>query len=155
MAKAKYKKTSRGLYETSIWDGTYNKYGQKHYKHLTDKTASGLQKKVEALEQSVKEDSATVFSDYLFQEYAYHWLEVSKATKEKNTQAMYLNVIKVHFDFLADVRVVDIRHSHFQQAINHQIEHPRTCQNIDITFKQVIKSAIRDRILPKSAYDDI
>ncbi len=156
MAKAKYKKNSRGEYETRIWDGTYNSDGSKHRKKLVSKKSSGdLEKKVAAFKSEVATGGATDFSTLSFTEYAEKWLESSKSTKEKNTQSMYRNIIKSHLGFLSDVNISDIRHSHFQQAINLQIEHPRTCQQIALTFKQIIKSAIRDRLLPRSAFEDI
>ena len=155
MPRSKYRKSSRGLYETNVWDGTYTAVGKKRYKHLTDKTIAGLEKQIEVIAAAIKENNAVIHSDQFFQAYAYQWLETAKAAKEKNTQAMYRNVIKVHLAFLALTPITEIRHSHFQQAVNNQLDHPRTCQNIDITFKQVIKAAIRDRLLPKSAYEDI
>ena len=157
MAKAKYSyNETRKEWSTKIWDGTFTPDGKKRRKTLSSKKSSAdLERKVNEFKEQMKDNKGLVFSNYMFLEYAYHWLEVAKSAKEKNTQAMYQNVIRVHFDFLADVPLTEIRHSHFQQAINNQLDHPRTCKNIDITFKQVIKMAIRDRILPKSAYDDI
>ena len=156
MAKAKYTKNSRGEFETRIWDGTYNKDGSKHRKKLTSKKSSAdLEKKVAAFKESVANGGVTDYTSMSFTDYAWHWFETSKMSKEKNTQLMYRNVVKNHLSFLSDVRVSDIRHTHFQQAINLQIDHPRTCQYISLTFKQIIRSAVRDKLLPHSAIEDI
>lgn len=156
MASTKYKKNYRGRWETLIWDGTYTENGAKHRKRIvSDKSSADLERRVNEFKASVQNQDSTVFSDMTFTEYAWRWFEASKAAKEENTKAMYKNVIKVHLSFLSDVRMSEIRHSHFQQAINNQLNHPRTCQQICITFKQIIRSAAKDRILPKSAIDDV
>lgn len=155
MASTKYKKNSRGEYEARIWDGTYNADGTKHRKKLVSKKSSAdLERKVTDFKRSVEEDKATTFSDVTFGEYSKQWLMVSKASKEKNTILMY-NAVLSRLDFLHDCRMTDLQHSHFQQAINLNIDHPRACQQISLTMKQVIKAAVRDRILPKSALEDI
>lgn len=156
MAKAKYTKTSRGTYETKIWDGTYNKDGSKHRKLISSrKSSADLERKVIEFKQKVSDGDAVTFSDVTFVEYANEWLSTAKAATEKNTQRMYANTIRVHMEFLSGVRLTDIRHSHFQQAINAQLDHPPTCNRIYITFRQIIKSAVRDRILPRGAFADI
>ncbi|MCR5202796.1 MAG: tyrosine-type recombinase/integrase [Lachnospiraceae bacterium] len=35
------------------------------------------------------------------------------------------------------------------------VEHPRTCEQISLTFMQVIKAAVRDKIMSKSALEDV
>ncbi|MBR4667158.1 MAG: site-specific integrase, partial [Butyrivibrio sp.] len=56
---------------------------------------------------------------------------------------------------LQSVLLQDVSHRHFQTLINENMDKPRTCQIIKITFKQVIKQAIRDHYLPKGALEDI
>lgn len=157
MAKAKYSyNEKRKEWYTLVWDGTYAKDGSKHRKRIASKKSSAdLERKVSDFKASVEQGRNVEYSAMTFFEYAMHWLKVAKATKELNTQAMYRNIITVHLAFLADTPLTEIRHSHFQQAINNQMEHPRTCQQISITFRQIVKMAVRDRLLPKSALDDV
>ena len=156
MAKAKYKKNSRGEYTTLIWDGTYNKDGTKHRKKVTSrKSSADLERKVAELKAAVAGNGSSNHSDVSFYRYAVEWLEISKASKEENTKAMYRNIIETHLSRLDGIRLSDFTHSHFQQVINSQLDHPRTCQQIHITVKQIVKSAVRDRILPRNALDDI
>lgn len=157
MAKAKYKfNENRGEFITLVWDGTYTATGAKHRKRITSKKSSAdLEKKVIAFKQSLEEQNNLSFDSRTFYEYSMHWLEISKANKEKNTRQMYKNVIEKHLSYLHDIPITKIQHSHFQQIINIASDRPRTCEQIYITFRQIIKSAIRDRILPKSAFDDI
>lgn len=157
MAKAKYKyNEQRKEWSTLVWDGTYTEKGEKHRKRVSSKKSSAdLERKVIELKRSVEDNNYCEYSTMSFYDYATHWLETAKSTKEKNTQAMYKRIIDTHLSFLDDIRISDVKYSHFQLAINKQMEHPRTCQQINLTFKQIIKAAIRDRILPKNALEDI
>lgn len=156
MANTKYKKNARGEFETRIWDGTYNPDGSKHRKKLTSrKSSADLERQVEELRRSVKEHGAVVFSGISVGEYALQWLEVTKSAKADKTQDMYRAVVTRNLASIAGVRVSDLRHSHFQQVINLYLDHPRTCQQISLTFKQIVRAAVRDRLLPRTASGDI
>lgn len=152
----KYNKNSHGFYETLIWDGTYNPDGTKHRKHITSKKSSrDLEIKVQEFKDRLKNNNATVFSDMTLHDYAVNWLKTTKSAKESNTQMMYENIINVHLQPCGHVLLTDFTYSHFQQLINYQLEHPRTCQQIYLTVRQIIKCAVKDRILPRSAFEDI
>ena len=157
MAKTKYSYNEQFKgWTTLVWDGTYDDNGRKHRKRIISKKSSrDLENQVEAMRRQIEEGGSLDYCDLSFYEYALQWLSVAKASREKNTKFMYENAIRVHLSFLDNVKISDIRHSHFQQAINQQIDHPRTCEVIALTFKQVVKSAVRDRLLPRSALDDI
>lgn len=156
MAKAKYKKNSRGEYHTRIWDGTYNPDGSKHRVNLKSKKSSAdLERKVNALKAQVENGQYVQNTDILFLDYARQWLRVKKDVREKNTQAMYRNIVEKHLSFLADVRLSEIRNSHFQLAINRALDKPRTCQQIYITFSQILKMAVTDNYLGAGMYEKI
>lgn len=156
MAKAKYKKNSRGEYHTRIWDGTYNPDGSKHRVNLKSKKSSAdLERQVNALKSQVENGRYVQDSDTLFLDYARQWLRVKKDVREQNTQAMYRNIVEKHLSFLADVRLSEIRNSHFQLAINRALDKPRTCQQIYITFKQILKMAVTDNYLGAGMYEMI
>lgn len=155
MAK-KYKfDEKRKEYRTQVWDGTYTATGKKHRVSICSKKSSAdLERKVREFNELRDRGEQTVYSSMTFYEYAKNWLEINKAAREYNTRSMYENCIETHLSHL-DIPISDIRHSHFQEAINLQIEHPRTCEIIKVTFKQVIKAAVRDRILPQNSVRDI
>lgn len=156
MAKAKYLKNSRGIWETKIWDGTYNADGSKHRKRLVSKKSSAdLEKQVNQLKQDVENGQYVHNTDVLFLEYVYQWLDIKKGVREKNTRKMYKNIIDTHLSFLETVRLSDIRNSHFQLAINNALDKPRTCQQIYITFKQILKMAVTDNYIGSGMYDMI
>ena len=156
MAKAKYKKGADGYYRTKAWDGTYDEYGRKNRIHLCSKKSSAdLEKKVNELKAAIKEGTHVLESDETFVEYSRRWLEAYKAVKSTNTRAMYKNIIEKHFYPLESIKVTDIKKIHFQLIINSAADKPRTCQQIKLTFKQVIQAAIDDQLLPKGAKDSI
>lgn len=152
MAKTKYTyNEKRKEWYTLVYDGTLTATGAKHRKRITSKKSSGdLEKKVNAFKQELERQGA-VLSNITFGEYAQKWLETSKATREHNTIRMYKTTLNSCFDDINDVPLGALTHSLFQACINHKQDHPRTCQLIYITFRQVIKSAIRDRLLPQGA----
>ena len=108
-----------------------------------------------AFKREVEEKGTAKQTSITFGQYAREWFEISKATKELNTRRMYEGVINRYFNSINNLLLIEIRHSHLQQVINENIDHPKTCRNIKQTFGQIIKSATRDRILPKSAPEDI
>lgn len=157
MAKAKYTyNESRKEWYTLVYDGTLTPTGAKHRKRITSKKSSAdLEKKVIAFKQELENNGAVHVSNITFGEYSRMWLELYKTNKELNTQKMYRASVYNYLTPLDDIRLTDIKHSHFQQIINANSEHPKTCKNIKLTFTQIIKSAVRDRYLPHSAIEDI
>lgn len=156
MAKAKYTMNSRGEWETKIWDGTYNADGSKHRKRLVSKKSSAdLERQVNQLKSEVENGQYVQNTDVTFLEYARSWLLTKKAAREMNTRKMYENIIETHLSFLEDVRLCDIRNSHLQLAINNALDKPRTCQQIEVTFKQIMKMAVTDNYIGSGMYDKI
>lgn len=155
MASAKYKLNSRGYYEAKVWDGTYTASGAKHRKTITSKKSSAdLEKKVNAFKRSIEQQEVAEVN-ITWYEYSRRWFDLYKSTKEKNTQSMYRTSVYKYLTPLDHLRLIDIRHSHFQAIINENKEHPKTCKNIRLTFSQIIKSAVRDRYLPHSAIEEL
>ena len=153
MAKAKYTRAADGYFRTRTWDGTYNPDGTKHRINLkSGKSSADLEKQVNALKHQIAERSAVRRSDVLTGDYAKVWLDTYKSTKEKGTYAMYKNIIDNHFSTFAIIQLQNLTRHHIQWLLNESWEHPRTCQQIALTWKQMIKSAIKDKLLPAGAY---
>lgn len=157
MAKAKYTyNEKRKEWYTLIYDGTYTPTGEKHRKRISSKKSSAdLERKVQAFKQLIEEKGATSNCTYTFGEYAQIWLETSKASKEQNTRRMYSGIINSCFNEINHIPLQQITHSHFQSCINEKLDHPRTCQQLSLTFKQIIKSAVRDGYLPRFALENV
>lgn len=156
MAKAKYSyNPDRKEWYTLVYDGTLTKTGAKHRKWISSKKSSAdLEKKVNEFKQSLK-DGFIETSNITFGEYSQSWFDLYKSSKEINTQRMYKTCVFKYLTPLDSIRLVDIKHSHFQAIINQNMEHPKTCKNIKLAFSQIIKSAVRDRILPHSAIEEL
>ena len=155
MAK-KYKKQKDGRYQTKVWDGTYTKDNLKHYITLySDKSSGDLEKIVAEYKAMRDEGKVTVRSDILFLDYSREWLKTYKKVRERGTQIMYENIIEKHFSYLSSLKLTDLSRTHFQLLINNAAEYPRTCQQIKITFCQVLKCAVSDKLLPADAINHI
>ena len=144
MAKAKYTyNEKRKEWYTLVYDGTLTKTGAKHRKRISSKKSSAdLEKKVIAFKASLETTGVQV-SNITFGEYSKMWFDLYKQNKELNTQKMYKTCVDKYLAPLDDIRLTDIKHSHFQMIINENSEHPKTCKNIKLAFSQIIKSAVR------------
>lgn len=149
----KYKRNSRGYFQAQVWDGTYNSDGTKHRKAIySDKSSKDLEMKVAEFKQQLKEGKITLPTDISFIDYSRHWFKVKKGVREKNTQRMYIRVINSYFAPLGSLRLVDFKHSDLQGLINSRLEVPRSCQQIALTAKQVLKMAVADSFITQDQF---
>ena len=157
MATAKFKKGKDGYYSTNVWDGTYKPNGTKRYKHLRSiKSSKDLEKKVKDFEQLRDQRQALEDTDILFIDYARRWKRLYKeSSKANNTNKMYDNVINVHFDGIKYVKLQDVQRKHLQLILNSATGQPRTKQQIAMTFKQVLRSAVADKIYSAQSFAEI
>lgn len=157
MANTKYSyDEKRKGWSTLVYDGTLTATGAKHRVRITSKKSSAdLEKKVLAYKKQVAEGGASKISNITFGEYAEQWFETSKSTRELNTQRTYRVILDSCFQEIWYIPLNQLTYSHFQICVNAKKEHPRTCQLLSMTFTQIIKAAVRDRYLPRSAVLDI
>lgn len=153
MAKAKYTKDSKGYFQTKVWDGTYVN-GKKHRITLrSSKSSKDLEQKVIEHNQKIQERNFVRKSNVTFYDYAVSWKKAYKGHLEHNTQAMYSNIIEKHFnDILCPI--TEINRGLYVASLN-GITGTRTMQQFQMVFKQVVKSAIKDKLLPESAYSEM
>lgn len=153
----RYKKSSDGYYHTSVWDGTY-KNGKKHYKQFAAKTNDALNKMVNNYKIALQTGDAVANTDTPVYEYAKLWVQLTKSNKKAATKDMYTNLIEKHIVNL-DMPLSDLNYSTIQWFLNKYADRPRTCQQLVMCLKQIIKMAIKDRLLPRDAiltlFDDI
>lgn len=156
MAKAKYSyNPSRKEWYTLVYDGTLTPSGAKHRKRISSKKSSAdLERKVNDYKQKLQSGFVEL-SNITFGQYAKIWLSTSKATREQNTIRMYEGILNSCFNSINDIPLSKLTHSQLQACINNKMEHPRTCQIMLLSLKQIIKSAIRDRYMPHTALDEL
>lgn len=156
MAKAKYTRGADGYFKTNVWDGTYNPDGRKHYVPIRSrKSSADLEKKRIAFEESVRDRTNLRQSDISFLEYARKWKKVFKDGKSHNTKEMYYNIIEKHLITLDGVKLQDIGRIHLQMVLNNAAGKERTQQQIQMTFFQILQSAVADNLYPANVYETI
>lgn len=149
----KYTPNKNGIYSTLVWDGTY-KDGIKHRKQITSKKSSAdLERKVAEFKKQVENKQSCTTSNTTFVEYSKYWLKNYKSNIRHNTKTMYENIIEKHFSPLLGVPLSDVRRIHLNMVMADKS--PYTARQIYLTFKQVVKCAIREHYLPLNALDDI
>lgn len=156
MAKAKYTQGKDGYWQTKVWDGTYNDNGTKHRITLRSKKSSrDLENQAKAMEQNVKDRKYIRQSDINVLEYSRKWLSVYKSRNELNTRTMYANIIEKHLCVLENVKINEISRIHILMVLNNASGKSRTQEQILLTLKQVVKSAISDKLVAGNVYNEI
>lgn len=151
----KYTKQKNGYFQTRVWDGTYQN-GIKHHITLRSKKSSkDLEAKVAKFKADVEERKNVRKTDITFLQYAETWFTVYKASKSNNTKRMYRNIIDKHLIVLDGIRLQDIDRIHLQQAINNASGKTRTQQQIRMTFRQIIQSAVADHFFPANVAEEM
>lgn len=150
MPKARYKQDKEGRWRTAIRTGKYDDQGKPILIRLSSsKSSADLEKKVQELQYQLRHNVPTVSAEVVtFGEYSQKWL----ATKEQRsikTYEMYENVLK-HTESLNDTPLDLIRTSDIQLLISNNSNHPRTCEQVLLTVRQIFDMAVDDDIITKS-----
>jgi len=155
MASAKYHKGKDGYYTARVWDGTYQG-NKKHYKFIRSKVSSkDLERKVAEFSRQVEERKNIRKTDILFLEYARNWQDIYKSGRSNNTNAMYSNIIDKHLNNMIGLNLCDMHRSHLLGALNQASGHERIQQQIYMTVKQILESAVSDRLFTANVFADI
>lgn len=155
MAKAKYTKQKNGYFQARVWDGSYVD-GKKHYITIRSKKSSkDLEAKVTAYNDKIKNLEAVRDKNILFLDYAGRWLTVYKAEATNNTKRMYQNIIEKHLRQMDGVRLCDVLPIHYQTVLNDAAGKKRIQQQIQLTFSQIMKAAVHDRLYPANLLEDL
>lgn len=151
MAK-KFSLGADGYYTTKVWDGTFTPSGKKHQKTIrSNKSSKDLELKVQAFKESLEKKEIAVSSNISLYDYATKWLEIYKAAVRPNTKLKYEHNIKKFKK--CEVRISDLRREHWYVIVQGETI-PVTIECYKV-FRQVVESAITDRLLPKTAREDI
>lgn len=153
MATTKYKKGKDGYFQAKVWDGTYVNDEKHRITLRTKKSSRELENMVNEHNRKIADREYIRVIDITFLDYARKWKEVYKANKSKNTQAMYYNVIEKHL-YVVKCQMNAINRMDYQMLLN-SIPGDRTRQQVSMTFKQIVKSAIKDKLLPANVYNEI
>ncbi len=144
---AKYTKQKDGRYRTTIQLG-YGPDGKPLKKYLSAPTIKDLEKKILEARTDIA-NGLLIADNTLFGTYADKWVEIYKGTKSVQTKAMYINAVRL-LEPLRRVPLKEINRSMLQEVINDNSEHPRSCEIILLTLKQIFKSAQADGLTGKN-----
>lgn len=144
---SRYSKQKSGLYRTSIQLG-YDRNGKPVKKYFSAATIKELEQKLMEAKNSMNQ-GLILCDSTPFGTYARKWMEVYKAKKSVQTYNMYQNALK-HLNSLDSVPVKKISRLNIQELINANSEHPRTCEVMLLTLKQIFKSAVEDGLIVKT-----
>lgn len=151
MPRAKYTKGSDGRFRTAIRTGEYDEQGRPVKIYLSSNVSSAdLERKVQDIKYKMRHGIKTPIQTnrILFSEYADKFLRV-KEQRSIKTYEMYENVLK-HVEILYSTPMEMIRASDIQLLITANSNHPRTCEQILLTLRQIFDMAIDDDILTKN-----
>lgn len=147
---AKYKKQKDGRYRTSVFTGEYNEQGNPIKKYLSAQTIKELDEKVAETRHQINVNAFIFDRSTLFGEFAEQWLKTAKKARSGSTQAMYENILRL-CEVIRYVPIADLTTTELQEKImNANTDHPRTCQQIKMTLKQIFKLAIAQGLVRES-----
>lgn len=144
---AKFTKQKDGRYRTTIQLG-YAENGKPIKKYLSASTIKELEQKIFEAKNDLN-NGLLISDSTLFGAYADKWVEIYKGTKSVQTKAMYVNAIRL-LESLRRTPIKDINRSMIQEVINDNSEHPRSCEVMLLTLKQIFKSAMADGLTGKN-----
>ena len=154
MAKAKYTKQKNGYFQTRIWNGDYTENGSKKYIIIRSrKSSKDLEEKVKEHNIKIANREFVRTTNVTFYQYAKQWMNLYKSDKALNTQKMYDNIIEKHLINI-NCNIKDLNRGHYVMLLNNT-SGDRTKQQISLTMKQIVKSAIKDKLLPAPIFDEI
>lgn len=100
--------------------------------------------------QAYRELQEDITAGSLFGAYADKWFQTYKANRAISTQQMYTSAIN-KMSGISEMQVSDITATDLQQIIQKNWDHPRICEILQLTLKQIFKCAIRDRMIDVNA----
>lgn len=146
----RYKQRKDGRYGAKVYLG-HDEHGKLKSIQLYANSSLELEKMVDKMRNDYKQGLVVNTSKITLEEYAKKWFETYKSVKAINTKAMYKNIIEKHIIYdLGHKALEDISKSDIQKMINDRAEHRRTCEQIKITMKQILDSAVEDEIIKKN-----
>lgn len=153
--RRKYTVRKNGTYSTQITVGHDDNTGKPIRITLYAKTIVELDAKVD--EVKIEKQRGTNFSkrNLTVKQYRKTWYETKCLSIEINTKKMYESVFSNYFSTIDDMRMIDVEYIDLQTIINNFKEKPRTCQKIKLTFSQIFKSALRERIISFNPADGL
>lgn len=100
--------------------------------------------------EAYKELNKTVLNSSLFGVYARKWFDTYKSNKSLQTMNMYDYAIR-KLSSLDNKNVSDVTGTDLQEIIKEHWDHPRACEVLRLTIRQIFGCAVRDRLVEFTA----
>ena len=156
MANKKYTLVSDGYYQTKVWDVLILRAViSTGLRFAVPKAVANLERQVAEMKAQVEARNFVRDTNILFIDYARSWKLVYKARTSNNTKRMYDNIIEKHFTALGAVKLMDVQRIHIETLLSNADGHARTQQQILLTFSQILKSAVVDKLLAANVAEEI
>ncbi len=152
MPKARYTQGKDGRFRTNISTGKYDENGRLITIRLSSsKSSADLEKKVQDVQYKLRHKIPTPSKAeiVLFRDYAEKWL-ATKEHRSIKTYEMYEGIIHKYFVSFYDTPIDMIRQSDVQYLVSINSPHPRTCEQIVLTLRQIFEMAIGDDLINKN-----
>lgn len=151
MPRSKYKQGKDGRWRTAIRTGKFDENGKPILIRLaSSKSSADLERQVQEVKYKLRHKGTAHDIDVpLFKDYADKWL----ATKEQRsikTYEMYENIIVKHLAPLYDTPLDMIKQSDIQYLVSTKSIHPRICEQIVLTLRQILDMAVNDDLIIKN-----
>lgn len=148
--KCKYIQGKDGLWRTAVRTGQYDDNGKPISIRLSSsKSSADLERKVREVKHQIEHGYAYVSQSVTLKEYAPTWLETKKS-RSVSTYENYVYFVNHHLGSLEDMRLDYIRPSDIQRLINNNADHPRMCEMILLTLRQIFDMAVNDDVIMKN-----
>ena len=142
----RYKKRKDGRYYTSIMDG-YRPDGKPNRIPIYGKTIKELEAKRAEVKYEITHKIRVKSSDMTLEEYSKGWMNTYKSKRATGTKNMYMYALLHINREMGHLKINDIKKSDIQMTVNEHWEHYRVCQNIVLTMKQILNSAMEDKLI--------
>ena len=109
-----------------------------------------LNEKVSELRYKYAHNLVVKSPDMLMKDYCQKWFDTYKGSRGIATNNMYKNVIEKHIiPSIGHIPLKDVLYTDVKKMIDERCKHPRTCQQIMLTMRQISKDAIHDGLIIK------
>lgn len=154
---AKYKKRADGRYAANIVTGHDPETGKRIYAptiyaHSTIELDNRKTEVKDYVNKGIYADDKKT----TVKAWAKKWLLTDKATAGIRDREMYENMVNYYIiPEIGSFRLRDLKRSDVQIMINNHMEKPRTCQQLRMATRQMLKSAIGDKLIYQNVATDI
>ena len=152
MAKARYKKNSRGVYHTRLSTGKFTDEGKPIILDLYSSISSAdLERKVAEAKYKLQIGEYSAPSNITFRMYSEKWLSIYTVGLADKTIEFYTQLLHSINKDIGHIKLQQLQVSDLMNMISIHIEHYRTISGMLQLTRRILKQAIKDKII----HDDI